>query len=825
MSNKYVNALNVFPREDVSPSEKKTNDYGFALAKAIMNAHKNNRTSVTASNKKQMVLNRLYGKGAQPIEKYMTAFYGKDWNIIIQQRKALLNLNWEIMSVMPKYKDVLLGLFTDVEYNILCSAIDELSGAEVQQKKLETLVTMKLKPLVDEFMKSIDMQQQSTPEEKNIPSDVEELEMYEKLGKFKTNDEASIEKYVQATFDDPNFKEIKRKVIDDIIDQSKAMWKSVLNKDTGMVEMEYIDITDEYTVYKYDRKKGTGDLRYAGHITYEPVSYLRGKTDLTEDELYTLASMNFGKYGNFDYSYSVSSYRNANNDGTYPYDDVVVPVFNFSFKTVDDSYTTKIKNSLGKEKVVKEDFGKKHNKENKKTTVTSVQNVYTGKWIIGRDDSKGIYDYGLLEYIPRVDKKYVNLDYHLFITETLPLTQRCIPMLDQMHMSWLRVQNDLAMSAPKGEAIDVTAITNVNIGGVTFNTLDILEMRRKIGTLLYKGTNTRGVPNAPASARPIQELTGGIGKSLDENLKLIEINNGLIQEITGITAIAAASSDVKESGLGVNQMAMASTNNALKPIYTEYVRTKELTALSIGARGKFVAKYNPDLFRKSVGRIIGTASAETMIISSDITLKEFGFKLIAKPSEQMVASLRQAAVQALSVGKNGTPLLTYDQYIFIERCLQSNVNLKDVETYLTYRLKKSEEDQQARADQAQQLNQQMQLQMEQVKQQGVLQLQQFELEKINKKGEWDIKTEYYKGLVQLAVNQGLQGTSDEELASKLTELGVMLPQQPTAQSLGGQPQQQGSPEIGQPEQQQNQPEQQQGMPQEQQVSNEQMMQQ
>ena len=87
-------------------------------------------------------------------------------------------------------------------------------------------------------------------------------------------------------------------------------------------------------------------------------------------------------------------------------------------------------------------------------------------------------------------------------------------------------------------------------------------------------------------------------------------------------------------------MALASTNNALKPIYSEYVRTKELTAVSIGARGKYVAKYEPELFKKSVGRIIGTASAEVLVISSDITLKEFGFKLVSKPTDQMIASLR-----------------------------------------------------------------------------------------------------------------------------------------------------------------------------------------
>lgn len=791
MSNKYVNSLNVFPREDVSPEEKKSKAYGYALAKAIINASTNGRTSTTNAQKQQFAINRMYGKGTQPVEKYMTAFYGKDWQAVVQQRKALLNLNWEIMSVMPKYKDVLLGMFTDVEYNIICSAIDELTGAEIEQKKLKALIEIKLKPLIEEFMKSVDMEQPQQSKEADVPADVEELQMYEKLGKFKTTDEASIEKYVQATFDNANFKEIKRKIINDIIDTGRGLWRDVLNKDTGIVEMEYVDVTDDYTVYKYDRRRGTNELRYAGHISYEPVSYLRGLTSLSENQLYQLSYLNFGKYGNLQYNTSIN-YQRMNNDGSYPYDDVVIPVFNFSFKTTDDNYTTKIKNKLGVEKVIKGKFGEKYDTDFKKTKITTVQNVYTGKWIIGQDDEDGIYDYGILEYIPRVDKKYVTLDYHLFITETQPLTQRCIPMLDQMHMAWLRVQNDIAMSAPKGEAIDITAISNVNIGGVTFSTLDILEMRRKVGTLLYKGTSTRGIPNAPASARPIQELTGGIGKSLDENLNLININNQLVQEITGITAIAAASDVKREQGLGVSQMALASTNNALKPIYSEYVRTKELTAISIGARGKYVAKYYPDLFRKSVGRIIGSASAEILIISSDITLKEFGFKLVSKPTEQMIASLRQSATQALSVGRNGSPLLTYDQYMFIERCLQSNVNLKDIETYLAYRLKKAEEEQQARADQAQQLNQQMQQQMEQMKQQAQMQLQQVELAKIDKKGEWDCKVEYYKGIVQVAVQQGLQSNTDEDMKAKLIELGVVLPQTPNAQSLtpqGQQPQQ------------------------------------
>ena len=85
----------------------------------------------------------------------------------------------------------------------------------------------------------------------------------------------------------------------------------------------------------------------------------------------------------------------------------------------------------------------------------------------------------------------------------------------------------------------------------------------------------------------------------------------------------------------------------------------------------------------------------------------------------------------MSVGKNGTPLLTYDQYVFVERCLQSNADLKDIEAYLTHRLKKAEDDAQKRADEAQKLNQQMQLQMEQLKQEAEMKIQQLELAKID----------------------------------------------------------------------------------------------
>lgn len=798
---KYVNTVYGFPREDVDPKEKQTNSYGYAYGKAIYSAYTNNRTSISISEKQQFTVNRMYGRGSQPIEKYMTAFYGKDWQSIVAQRKALLNINWEIMSVMPKYKDVLLGMFTDIEYNATCSAIDELSGAEKQTKKLNALIEMMLKPYIDKLVQETGIPVEQTKKEE-IPTDIEELQIYEQIGKFKTNDEASMEKYVQVSFETPRFKEVKREIINELIDCSKAICREVMNKETGTIDLEYIDIQN--AIYKYDRSRGSNDLRYAGHIERVPISYIRGRTSLCEDELYQLASTNFGLYGNPTRELN-TSYRNRGNNESYLYDDIVVPIFNFSFKTVDESYTTNIKNNYGGAKVVHGDFGKVVNNDKKKTKVSNIYNVYSGKWIIGKDTEDGIFEYGLLEYIPRKNPKEVSLDYHLFVLETTPITQRCIPMLDQMHMAWLRVQNDLAMSAPKGEAIDVSAISNVNIGGTTFSTLDILEMRRKVGTLLYKGTSTRGMPNAPASARPIQELTGGIGKGLDENLMLIDKNNQLIQEISGITAIAAASQVNSEQGLGVSQLALASTNNALKPIYTEYVKTKEFIAECICSRGKYLAKYEPVLFKKIVGSVIGTASAEIMEISSDVTLREFGIRMTVKPTDQMIQALRQTAMQALSVGKNGTPLLTYDQYIFIERALSSNMNLKDIEMYLSYRLKKAEEDQQKVALENQKANQQMQLQMEQVKQQAEMEKQKIELLKIDKKGEWEVKVEYAKSLFGLALKEGLEGGTDEQMKQKLIEMGITLPTMPTAQGMGINQQQQQQQQMAEQPQQQEVP--------------------
>ena len=100
----------------------------------------------------------------------------------------------------------------------------------------------------------------------------------------------------------------------------------------------------------------------------------------------------------------------------------------------------------------------------------------------------------------------------------------------------------------------------------------------------------------------------------------------------------------------------------------------------------------------------------------------------------------------------------------------------------------------------------MQQQMEQMKQQAQMQLQQVELAKIDKKGEWDCKVEYYKGIIQVAIQQGLQGNTDEDMKAKLIELGVVLPQTPSAQSLAPQ----GQPQQGMPQEQvPPQPEQQQ----------------
>jgi hypothetical protein len=245
------------------------------------------------------------------------------------------------------------------------------------------------------------------------------------------------------------------------------------------------------------------------------------------------------------------------------------------------------------------------------------------------------------------------------------------------------------MSSNKGIAVEYTSLQNMKLGGDKMDPLDILSLRRDTGDLFYKLTTHTGRMNVPGGFRPIQELEGGIGNQLTEFIQIFDLNMNFIRDLTGINQIADASTPNPNQSVGGSEMAVAATNNALKPLYSGYIRLKEKTAGSCALRIQVQVRSTDDPYTGYIP-IVGSAGVKLLEYDAENMDADYHIKIQAKPTDKRKQAIKDAAVVAMQPDKDGYVGIEYPEFLMIERLLEDG-NLKYAEYFLAYRSKKNKE--------------------------------------------------------------------------------------------------------------------------------------
>jgi len=677
---KYKNGFYPFPKHDIDPNLKDAK-WHLEFCKAIFGAWIAGKTGIPFSAIGQDQKLREYGAGKQNPKRYMDILLGEE-ETGSGERKGWLNLNWDILSVAPKFKEVVIGMHEEQDHRITCTAIDPKSGAEREAMMWEMWFKSQFKNELTEMQKGLG---QLGPSDEYIPESLEELEIVNELGGFKLKKEKSIEQGLDYTFYISEWKEIKRKLIEDFIDINRAAVKDYIDLYTQKVHVRYANPSN--TIMQYSRENGHRKSEWAGEIIKVNIVDLRRDTDLTEDQLRGIAQKYQKMNGNYD-SLNWNSEMLDNGDGTFKYDNFWIDVLDGEWMSIDTKYRTRRVDSRGEAFIYDEKFGKVYDADNKKTSIKKFKTVYRGKWILG---TEFVYDWGKQYDIPRPGRKEVELSYHYYILPGRSIMDLICPNLDNLQLAWLKFQNALAMAAPKGIAVEWSSLTNMKLGGNKMNELEILDIRRGTGDMIYRATTHKGYVHSPHAGRPVQELEGGLGSSLQEFITIFDMNLNFIRELTGINQVADASTPDPNQSVGGSQMALAGTVNALKNIYAGYITLKEGAAKNCALRLQLAVKYN----RRAYGGyypVLGKANLQVLKIGTDILDADWGLKVEAKPSEAMKDKIRGAIVEAMKPDREGYIGIEGTDYIFLERMLEAG-DLKLAETIFGYRSRKNKEQQ------------------------------------------------------------------------------------------------------------------------------------
>ena len=672
---KYATGSYPFPKDEINPKEK-TPAWGKKWCEAMYARRMQGQAAIPSSQIKEIQSLRALADGKQDVLQYQKILLDEaDEGTDIQ---GYMNINWDIPAIMPKFLRVVEGMFLQTDHQVIATAVDPSSTDEKEAVKLDMVYRMKFKEAVQYIEKGLGIDRSN----EYVPETMEELNLYDGAGGFKLAKETEIEQGLDYTFYISDWKEVKKKLIRDFCVINCSGTKDYVDPYSQKVRVRYVDPED--FIGQYSKYWDHRNMEYAGEKIRVPISEIRKlKIDgVTENELLELARSYNGHSGNSD----ITNLAYDTEGGTANYDSFLVDVIDAEWMSVDSKYKTTRTNRYGNELMYDEEWGKVYNTDKKKTEKYDIKVVYRCKWIIGTNH---VYDFGLQNDIPRPGKKEVELSYHLYKLPYRSLVSLSETYIHQMTLAFFKLQNAIAMASPPGIAVEMTSLQNLSIGKAKMTPLEILKIRRQTGDVIYRATTHKGIANTPGGWKPIQELQGGLGNQLQEFVQLFEVNTNNIRETTGINQIADASTPSTEMSVGGSELALAATNNALRPIYSAYISIKEKTAKNISMRLQLLIKNNNEAY-KGYMPILGRIGVQVISVGADTVDADYYIKYEARPTDKRKTVILQAATQAMSPDRDGIVGIELSDFLMIERLLEGG-NLKYAEAYLNYKSKKNKE--------------------------------------------------------------------------------------------------------------------------------------
>lgn len=739
-----------FPNTNIDPKLKKQPKYCKEWAEALYSMHIRNKSGISYHDLYKWEQQRAYGKGLQDKDQYKSIVNTEDIesdptfvdadgvsrSTLEERRKGWKNVNDQIVSVMPKIKDVFHGIFDKQDFEIDTDTIDQNSGAVKDRAKYGLLAQTLF---AQEYARLRAIGNIPDTQKDFVPRNVTELEMYEASGGFKLNIAKEMEKLLKHTFEVSDWdNKLKRKLIDDVLDIGYVAVRVMYDKETNKTVLKYADPARMSIQYSYEDDYEDPD--WGSYYTTYTISQLENEGFLRSD-LEKLAFDYSGKLENPSTD-QWETYKEPNSLGGYYYDFYRVPVYECEWIDSDTTRYLEWKSGQGKDRMKEVPYDTDPKKFKKKeVTNHNTRVVYKCKWIIGTDK---VFDYGIAnDQIRPLPSKPV-LSFRVVKVTSNPITRRLIPILDKMQLAWLRYQNSLIMSASGGWAINVRLLSNITMGGQKLTFKDVFRILRNNAMLFYSDTPKHGRYEGGA-VNPITPLPSMLKDEIANAIQEFEYSIKQVEHLTGLTPVALGGTPEERAGKATTELSFAATQNVMRPIASNIMTLKERSAQSAMLHMQMLIRNNKKSY-EAYSDVIGEMGVAT-IKSAIHSGARYGIKLRAKPTEQDWAEINALLQEAIALGRDGVKSLDLDDALMIYENRDSGMNLSELRMQLSYKIRKSKEQQQQQAMQTQQLQQQGAAQLEQQKTQKEMGLKdkdgQIEVNKLNVQHQNDMQKEQF----------------------------------------------------------------------------------
>ena len=605
------------------PNEAKdTNEYGKAWAKHIEQEWDLGYSQGNfAQRKSNMQEIRSHMIGQVNLEKYKPMF-GVD-----AKDESYMALNWKFPSIVSKY----VNLVSDgIEDDIFSPKIEAVDGHSLQEKdtvKKALRNKMYGAKLKQEFAKNFGGQ--FAEQNGYVPESEDEINVY--MDNFRSASEVASEIAVNKFMQINNTEEINNRIKKDLA--AYRIGVVSIDKDSNKgIKINRVDPVNFIMSADLENSNDKRGCYYYGQIEKKTIGDIRSESngELTEDDLKRIAS----------------GYSTHNVTPSTDIDDVVVEVLYFTFKTTNKSVYKKKYNSYGGSKMIKKPSYWKPKKLHNFEVVEAEYDVwYSGHYIIGGD---AIYGYGVNPNVAR-DPENIGIAYSPFIVYELDsesIAERIIPYAENIYTIYIKIQQLILSARPKGYAINIDALQNIDLGDAgSLDPIRQIEIYDQSGKIIYSGENIVGDPEQI----PIHETPGGISGDLQQLVMAYNHYLEQVESVSGINKIRDGSTPSAKAAVGVQQLALAASNNATKYIYNGFMSIYKNTSATLL---RFVQSFlqDPKIGNKIVSAI-GQKNSDVLEELQDLENRSFITNVNVAMSQEEKQNLAQDVQIAIKSGQ------------------------------------------------------------------------------------------------------------------------------------------------------------------------------
>lgn len=643
-------SISKFPSQFVAPEVKNSEKYCKQYAEAFhTEAGYLPTTNALTRNNADYLRMRKYARGEQSQLQYKELMGLKKAKGSKDPNTSFRNLNFEILKVAPKIRNVVVNKIVNQPMNMTAKAIDPKSLSERRTYKSSLLEFMVDKEQIENFEKLTKMGlERPVPAGEIPPSNVAEIDPYVEMNP-KDITAMEVLDFITLNFHENDWQQLGKEIAGDLVDVGVGGTRPYIDVD-NKIKVRRIFPENSITnkcVYPDFRDM----IRFGEYVEMTVSELKRRSRNKWGEQVYMDIANNVA--GSMRYTGQYQTFMDSNGY-SYAYDHEKVKVLECLWRSTDTEVHKEFTNESGNRRTKKESFNYvpfrgekqvddtgnisfskgmsddeylKFTSGKQRILRTEMQNIYTCSWVVG---TEYVYDHGLMKNMLRAANNWQEtvMPVVLISTDFLSTMSLIEQPLDQVQLNYLQFQSHVAGSRPPGIAIEKHALARLGKGTTKkWDPKEDLEMYAETGNFVYDGYDEHG---SPLQTYPFQELKNGLSEGAQQHFNLMLQFIEVIRNMIGLNSLTEGQTPPERLGKTVAQLSFGATDNALSHLTSAYKSIYEKTARNVFyLLQNNVQRMDPQVLSES----LGSESHKYFMLNRDLSLRDMGIILEEGPDD------------------------------------------------------------------------------------------------------------------------------------------------------------------------------------------------